>query len=1385
MVGYREIEKYFARSLVAGAWRILTLLFTFAALTELPCYAAEPWAASGMPVRDGLELWLDASHAMGSAELPSDGKLMEWRDASGKGRNLQAYDTNSAPSILKIGNAAIVRFDGVDDRLRALKQGMKLDSFTIVIVAAPRQNLGSFAAFMALNAANERDYASGLNIDQGPATTGQFSMLNVEGRGFGGAQNLRTRESAFAGLHTLVVASDARDKTVRLSVDGQPEGQRPRDGSAISMDEVTVGARYYNNGAGPQHVDGFGRVDLAEVLIYNRRLSSDELQRIHKYLDARYAFIKDVLPSDPEASSQLELVKDPPPVQVFLPGFTARQLPVDLTNINNIKYRADGTLVAQAYDGKIWLLRDTDKDGLEDKADLFWDNTSGLRSPIGMDLTPPGYERGNGVFVVGKTRCALIVDTDGDDWADKEIEVAGGWKESFHQVDGLGVAFDRRDGSVYFGRGTGNFTDPLLRDKDGKPQYRLTDEASTIIRVAPDFKSHEIIATGILFPVALRFNSRGDLFATDQEGATWVPNGNPFDELLHIQRGRHYGFPARHPKYLPNVIDEPSTFDYSPQHQSTCGLNFNDPVQTDGPVFGPARWAGDALVTGYSRGRLFRTELAHSPTGYVARTTLLACLNMLAADACVAPDGSLVVACHSGAPDWGSGPTGQGKLFKISYSDPSYPQPVAVWPVGPREVRVEFDRKVPADLLRDVSAQAVLTGGQYVRAGDRFESLWPGYAAVQAQRLAPRFKVPIRSTQLTADGRTLVLATDPISRAVHYGLTLPRASTKSASASAELPQQPEIDLDFDLSGCEATWESAGGKAVWSGWLPHFDLDVSRQFTRGSAPHDALWAAMASPGVLTLRGKLDLTDMLRPAVQPGSKIDYEYPPESVTVALHAARPTSKVKLTTSASGTKPVEVGEPGHDATFTVAATAGKLVPVEIQLTKGEGPATLVIEWTTNEDSRPRPFPLRRLLLPWADTSGKQDTAAITTLPPELKGGSWARGYREFFGEKAMCAKCHAMYGRGGAIGPDLSNLVHRDYQSVLRDITHPSFALNPDYLSYTVVLTDGRVLQGVLHTQGDTVSIGDAKGATIKVKRSEIEEMRPSTISTMPEKLPELIGSDGMRDLLTFLLSPPPAMPRDHAGPRPKPRTLAEVNAALADAPQSPEKTRPIHVLFVAGAKDHGVGEHDYPAFQKAWSELLAAAKDTQVSTAWEWPTTEQLQQADVTIFYQHGDWNDQRARDIDAYLKRGGGLVYIHWAVDGQKGGREFAKRIGLAALGLVGFRHGEETLVFDRATNHPIIRNFDTLKLFDETYWKMVGSLPANRTLATAVEDESPQPQMWALEQGRGRVFVSIPGHFSWTFDDPMFRILLLRGIAWAAREPVDRFNDLVLVGADVSK
>ena len=143
---------------------------------------------------------------------------------------------------------------------------------------------------------------------------------------------------------------------------------------------------------------------------------------------------------------------------------------------------------------------------------------------------------------------------------------------------------------------------------------------------------------------------------------------------------------------------------------------------------------------------------------------------------------------------------------------------------------------------------------------------------------------------------------------------------------------------------------------------------------------------------------------------------------------------------------------------------------------------------------------------------------------------------------------------------------------------------------------------------------------------------------------------------------------------------------------------------------------------------------------------------------------------------------MVYVHWSLDGGDRGKEFADRIGLAKDRALAFRHGPLDLIFNRDVQHPITRNFTRLNLVDEAYWRLAGPLPANRVLSTSLEDGEPQPQLWTTEPGTGRVFVAIPGHYSWTFDDPLFRILVFRGIAWVAREPVDRFNEIVWLGAD---
>jgi hypothetical protein len=164
----------------------------------------------------------------------------------------------------------------------------------------------------------------------------------------------------------------------------------------------------------------------------------------------------------------------------------------------------------------------------------------------------------------------------------------------------------------------------------------------------------------------LEYLPDGRLLAVGYDGR--LPGGNPLDEILHILPGRHYGFPPRHPDYLPNVVDEPAVVTFGPQHQSTCGLRFNE-AREGRPSFGPASWEGNALVTGESRGKLWRVPLVKTPAGYVGKPVLFACLGMLTVDLAISPQGDLVVACHSGEPDWGTGPVGRGRLFKIRFED--------------------------------------------------------------------------------------------------------------------------------------------------------------------------------------------------------------------------------------------------------------------------------------------------------------------------------------------------------------------------------------------------------------------------------------------------------------------------------------------------------------------------------------------------------------------------------------------------------------------------------------------------------------------------------------------------------------------------------------------
>ena len=1118
-------------------------------------------------------------------------------------------------------------------------------------------------------------------------------------------------------------------------------------------------------------------------------------------------------PASSNAGSEvtsLETVENPPLVQMLIPGFSVRELPVALTNVNNLRYRSDGQLYALGYNGNIWLLSDQDADGLEETKHLFFENSGRLRGPIGMAVIPDGHALladsiqngktiGRGVVVASKGKVSAILDLDGDDIAEQERIIASGWVEIPQNVDAIGVAFHPVDGSIYFGVGVKDYNKAYQLDADGKSQFDLSTERGTIQRIEPDLSARKTVCTGVRFTIGLEFDEHHELFATEQEGATWLPNGNPFDELLHIRSSRHYGFPPRHPQHLPSVFDEPSLFDYRPQHQSTCGLAFNLPFKSDSPIFGPPNWRGDAFVCGESRGKLYRTHLERdSENEYVATNQLIGCLSMLTVDCCISPRGDLIVACHSGGPDWGSGPSGKGRLFQLRYREPTQGQPIAIWAASPFEVRVEFDKPLTPESLKNLVSKTSITFGEYVTAADRFESIRPGYAATKRQQATSRYSLPVLAASVTPDRKTLILSTGQHQSAVTYAVTLPGLGRESvASDASALDQLPAIDLAYSLNGVHAQWKSADSQRLdWEGWLPHLDLQLARSLTKGQSHVAALWERLSMPGTLTLKTQLDPRGLFYPAVQPNSTLDY--PPEKDLFVTESTFQLQSLQPFTSGNSDDSITAADAidGHFLkSISVPLRSSECIPLLIEMKTGAANPSLQIDWSARLQTgtnRSGSIAIHRFLLPWAEPIGIDELVPKNRTIKELVNASWGRGRRLFLSEKTGCSKCHVAHGVGGSVGPDLSNLVHRDYDSVLRDVKQPSFSINPDYISYKVLLKDSRVLVGALRSDGDQYSISDQQANVTSFSSRDIDELQATALSNMPEGIVEKLEPTELNDLLAFLLQKPPHMPIAGKMAPPRLRRLDEIERAIDGSDPAMarsalalnvarEALKPLNILLVAGKKDHGLDEHDYPAWLRMWSDLMSAAESVTINTAMEWPSDEQILAADTIVFFQKGKWNPERAAAIDTHLARGKGLVYIHWAIEGGRDAPLFAQRIGLASDSKeTKYRHGPIEPNFRVGSQHPIARNFDSLELVDESYWKLHGDPTKIQTIATVVEEGQVLPLFWTMEPNHGRVFVSIPGHYSWTFDDPLFRVLLLRGIAWSANESVDRFNELVLLG-----
>ena len=247
------------------------------------------------------------------------------------------------------------------------------------------------------------------------------------------------------------------------------------------------------------------------------------------------------------------------------------------------------------------------------------------------------------------------------------------------------------------------------------------------------------------------------------------------------------------------------------------------------------------------------------------------------------------------------------------------------------------------------------------------------------------------------------------------------------------------------------------------------------------------------------------------------------------------------------------------------------------------------------------------------------------------------------------------------------------------------------------------------------------------------------------------------------------------------------------AGAPPVPGQNKAgMHVYIRAGLKSHGPGQHDYPQFLADWSKLLTL-HGAVVDGSFHSPTPAELEGVDVVLIYKGdaGYVSETEKATLEAFVKRGGGIVSIHDSLCGPDPAFFAEEFVGGAK------KHNEVNYTLDAPIPYtivdkdsPLMKGMTDMTIEDEAFFNMTWAKdPKIHVLANATIAGTPSagthkgeivPQIWTYEHtlpgGQpARAFVWMQGHNYVNFSNPALQNMLLRGIAWAGKHPVDELVD----------
>ena len=148
----------------------------------------------------------------------------------------------------------------------------------------------------------------------------------------------------------------------------------------------------------------------------------------------------------------------------------------------------------------------------------------------------------------------------------------------------------------------------------------------------------------------------------------------------------------------------------------------------------------------------------------------------------------------------------------------------------------------------------------------------------------------------------------------------------------------------------------------------------------------------------------------------------------------------------------------------------------------------------------------------------EEKLAEVRRLNNDLRatGGNVEAGKAVY---KKHCAACHQIFGEGTKLGPDLTTANRKDRDYLLISLVDPSVVIRREFLSHIVQMRDGRVLNGLIVERNEAgLTLANAKNERVTLAVADIEELRESPVSLMPDDQYKLLKPQELRDLFAYL---------------------------------------------------------------------------------------------------------------------------------------------------------------------------------------------------------------------------------------------------------------------------